>query len=345
METYLNLHSDIIILLSYKITDYKIITEVLKSLEFNSELYNRFKNNIRVILSNSNDFISISKELVLFPNLEVIDVTINVTNLNILPYLRKIRSLRIKLDVVAQYTTDTVIDFLSQYCKGNTNIDGVEYINNRDLKNVDFKINIKIMLLLILIKTQCYCILDVDEIHVLDTYAFITGIWSIGGRNYYKPKNDYTYHEHINMDRFKSKTLEEVNNSVVLIAEYLDTLREKRFKIHIISNSDRYYNTVYITLFTEIHENIKDTTNSNIVQYDVPIIISDNTNELNEIIEIFPNVNQFMVIPSFATDKKEINYNDRIFKYYRLPGEGNIELPEIKVFKTLYDAMLHESNL
>lgn len=335
MQSFFEAPKDVIGLLGGKLTDYSIILDILHAAKQFPETYNKLSNSINAIITNSSNKYKVTLEvLATFPNLEIVEIQFigNVTDLLNFANLPKLTTFNFKFNWSYDEQIEDIKRFINAYCTGSFTKDGITYINNRDLKNVNFQIyNANEAgggALLLLVGKQLFFTSPYQNMYKLfNQFADINGIW---GFTYYKPPREFVKHTFV--------------TSTDLQYKIYDAPNFPRYKYHFTSLSSE---SQIVNFCYSFWGKLLGYSYPNVIQFDLPIVLRSLEVLDTAIFNIFPNVKEFMAFPIFTVDKPIIGYNGRTIKFYK-PPLNNLtqeDLPELPTHKTMYDAMLAENNL
>lgn len=323
MQSFFEAPKDIIGILGEKLTDYATILESLNSAKDFPATYNRLRDNIKAIITIPDKYDLKVNDLMIFPNLEIIEVQIigTITDLLKLATLPKLRTFNFKFPSSYKKQDEDMNTFFRTYC------------TNRDLKKVNFQMYNEDFSednpLLLLVGSQLFWGFSNRKVYrTLTKFAFINGIWNY---TLYKPPRDYVKHFFITQNDLQYKIYEDP--------------RTPRIKYHFTSNNSE---NQILDFCYSFWSKLLGYSYPNIVQFDVPVLLA-NLQSIDAItFSIFPNVKEFMVFPYFKVDKPIIEYKGRIIKFYKPPNNNELiqeNLPELPTYKTIYDTIVAENNL
>lgn len=346
MQSFFEAPTDIIQLLSERLTHYDTILATLDAAKNFPITYNKLLNSIRVILTadpvQAKPYIykKLKGSIKVIPNPLAFEGKINIDILKSFPNLEVIKPqiLGSNADLIQLATLPKLISFNFNFrsiIEKNINEDigkfGRIYCINNDLKNVDFQIYNKscwsLDPILLLVGTQIYGIVNWKFYDLLSKFGSINGIW---GQTMYYPSTNYINHIFITEIELEYKDPNPPDKG--------------RFKFHFtsLSSEDQIVEYCY-----SVWNKFLGRSYPSVLYFGLPILLETLQTLDNNIFNIFPNVKEFIVFPMFKVDKPIIEYNERIIKFYKPPNNKLIQedLPELPTYKTMYDAMVAENNL
>lgn len=337
--------SDLVGVLGEKLTDFSTIVDLLEDVKNQPFIFNKLLNNIKAILSNVSYKYELKADyLFIFPKLEYCEVEIidTVSKFLILASHRTLGSLHFIVENYDTYQFDEYLSlFLNNYCTGSYLItsdkEKIEYTNNRNLKNLKISLH-DLGKRFILVRSQIYLYNNFPNVlSIIEQFAEIKGTWNQN----FMPKSNPTYH--MLMYNIQPKVYDEIITSPIF----------NRNKLHFVKYDDKNHYEDMILIITHIFSKLINNGSMfyDIIQYDIPIPI-DLLEEINFLINIFPNVLEFMIVPTqYFIDSLSSHlgdstiYKDRKITFWQIAGGPNHFLPEIPIHRNLYDAMVAEDNL